>query len=243
VGEAGHRLLDAGYRTTTYDRRGFGKSSQPTVGYDYDTFMADLNHLMLKLDLRHTTLVGHSMGTGEVARYLGTFGSERVSKAVFIAPIPPFLLKTADNPSGVERSVFEGVRRSIAADRLAYQSQFPAGFYNLDVTLGNLVSEEVVRFSWNIAAGASPKGTSDCVLTWLTDFRKDVPRVDVPVRIIQGDADRVLPFLATGKRLHEELKSSKLVVPAGAPHGIPWTHADKVNAELLDFLALRPAAR
>lgn len=229
-------LLKAGYRTITYDRRGFGKSSQPALGYDYDTFAADLNTIMTTLDLRDTALVGHSMGTGEVARYLGTYGSDRVNKAVFVAPIPPFLLKTADNPEGVDGSIFDAIMQSIAADRPAYQTQFLSDFYNLDVTLGKRVSEEVVRYNWNIAVGASATGTAACVPTWLTDFRKDVPRIDVPALIIQGDADRILPFPVTGKRLHEAVKGSQLVMLEGGPHGIPWTHAEEINRALLDFL-------
>ena len=229
-------LLKAGYRTITYDRRGFGQSSQPTLGYDYDTFAADLNTIMTELDLREATLVGHSMGTGEVAHYLGTYGSDRVNKAVFVAPIPPFLLKTADNPEGVDGSIFDGIMQSIAADRPAYQTKFLSDFYNLDVTLGKRVSEEVVRYNWNVAVGASATGTAACVPTWLTDFRKDVPRIDVPALIIQGDADRILPFPATGKRLYEAIKGSRLVVLEGGPHGIPWTHAEEINRELLAFL-------
>jgi non-heme chloroperoxidase len=229
-------LLKAGYRTITYDRRGFGKSSQPAVGYDYDTFAADLNTLMTKLDLHDAALVGHSMGTGEVTHYLGTYGSGRVSQAVLVSPIPPYLLKTADNPEGVDASVFDGILRAIAADRLAYQSKFLADFFNTDVTLGKLVSDEVVHSNWNIAAGASATGTAACVPTWLTDFRKDLPKIDVPVLIIQGDADRILPFPATGKRLPELLKGSRLVVIPGGPHGIPWTHGEEINRELLTFL-------
>ncbi len=229
-------LLKAGYRTITYDRRGFGKSSQPTLGYDYDTFAADLNTIMTELNLRDAALVGHSMGTGEVTRYLGTFGSDRVNKAILVAPIPPFLLKTADNPEGVDRSIFDAIMQAIAADRPAYQSKFLSDFYNLDVTLGKRVSNEVVRYNWNIAAGASATGTAACVPTWLTDFRKDLPKINVPTLIIQGDADRILPFPATGKRLPEALKGSRLVVLEGGPHGIPWTHAEEVNRALLDFL-------
>ncbi len=229
-------LLKAGYRTITYDRRGFGRSSQPAVGYDYDTFAADLNKLMTELDLREATLVGHSMGTGEVARYISTFGSDRVSKAVFVSPIPPFLLKTNDNPEGVDGSIFDGILQSIAKDRLAYLTQFLDGFYNLDVTLGKRVSEEVVRANWNTAANASAIATAACVPTWLTDFRKDLPRITVPSLIIHGDDDRVLPFEATGKRLHESLKGSQLLVLEGGSHGLPWTHGEEINRALLDFL-------
>ncbi len=230
-------LLKAGYRTITYDRRGFGNSSQPTSGYDYDTFVADLNTIMTTLDLRDAALVGHSMGTGEVAHYLGTFGTDRVSHAVFESPIPPFLLKTDDNPEGLDGSIFDGIIQGIVADRPAFQTQFLANFYNLDVTLGKRVSEEVVRYNWNVAAGASPVGTVACVSTWLTDFRKDLPRIDVPTLIIQGDADRILPFPVTGKRLHEAIKGSRLVVLEEGSHGISWTHAEEVNRALLDFLS------
>jgi non-heme chloroperoxidase len=229
-------LLKVGFRTITYDRRGFGKSSQPISGYDYDTLAADLHTIMTELDLRDATLVGHSMGTGEVARYLGTFGSERVNKAVFVAPLPPFLLKTADNPDGVDGSIFDAIVQSIAADRFAYLSTFFSDFYNLDVTLGNRISDEVVRANWNVAAGASATGMAACVPTWLTDLRKDLACIDVPTLIIHGDADRILPLPATGKRLHEAVKGSQLVVLSGGPHGIPWTHTEEVNHALLDFL-------
>src|SRR5512133_3567377 len=190
-------LLAAGHRVITYDRRGFGNSSQPTTGYDYDTFAADLNTLLDTLDLRDAALVGHSMGTGEVTRYLGRYGSERVERGVLISPIPPFLLKTPDNPAGVDGSVFDGIKQAIAADRPAYLTKFLADFYNFDVTRGKLVSDEVFRLGWNIAAGASPKGTLDCVSAWLTDFRGDLSRIDVPMLVIQGDADRILPIDAT----------------------------------------------
>ncbi|MNR75553.1 Non-heme bromoperoxidase BPO-A2 [compost metagenome] len=230
-------LLDAGYRVITYDRRGFGWSSQPTFGYDYDTFAKDLDTLMRELDLRDAVLVGFSMGTGEVARYLSTYGSERVSKAVFMAPIPPFLLKTPDNPEGVDGQVFEEIKRAIAEDRLKYLTAFYADFYNLDQLLGLRISEEVVRDSWNVASMASPRGTSACVDTWLTDFREDLPRIDVPTLIIQGDADRILPIDATGRRLVKALKGSRLEEIPGAPHGLLWTHAAEVTPLLLDFLA------
>ncbi len=229
-------LLEAGYRVITYDRRGFGDSSKPTSGYDYDTFAGDLDKLMTQLDLRDAALVGFSMGGGEVARYLGAYGSKRVSKAVFIAAIPPFLLKTADNAAGVDGSVFEGIKKAITADRPAFLSQFFSNFYNLDVFKGKLISDEVVRLSWNIASGASPKGTLDCVSAWLTDFRKDLARIDVPTLVIHGDDDRIVPLAASGQRTHELVKGSRLVVVKGAPHGLNWTHAKEMNRELLDFL-------
>ena len=229
-------LLAAGYRVITYDRRGFGQSSQPASGYDYDTFAADLEQLLASLDLRDVVLAGMSMGGGEVVRYLGRYGSERVAKAAVISGIPPFLLKTPDNPDGVDKSVFDGILADIAADRLAYQSKFLADFYNLDNYLGSRVSEEVVRDSWNIAAAASPTGTAACVPTWYTDFRADLPRIDVPTLVMHGDADRVLPITATGAKTHEGIKNSQFVTVAGAPHGLLWTHAEEVNAALLDFI-------
>jgi non-heme chloroperoxidase len=229
-------LLDAGYRVITYDRRGFGDSSKPTFGYDYDTFAADLHKLMMTLDLRDAALVGFSMGGGEVARYLGTHGSQRVSKTVFMAAIPPFLLRTSENPGGVDGSVFEGIKNAIAVDRPAFLSKFLADFYNVAILGGKRISDEVVRLSWNIAAGASPKGTLDCVQAWLTDFRQDLARIDVPTLVVHGDADRILPLAATGKRTPEFVKGSKLVVVEGGPHGLNWTHAEEVNRALLDFL-------
>lgn len=229
-------LLDAGYRVITYDRRGFGRSGRPTVGYDYDTLAADLQRLMTGLDLRDATLVGFSMGGGEVARYLGTYGSDRVEGAVFISAIPPFLLKTADNPDGVDGSVFDAIIESIIADRPAYLAGFLSDFYNVDVLGGDRISDEVVRLSWNVAAGASPRGTLDSVSAWLTDFRSDLRRIDVPVLVIHGDADRIVPFAASGKRTRELIEGSTLAVVEGGPHGVIWTHAEHVNRELLDFI-------
>jgi pimeloyl-ACP methyl ester carboxylesterase len=228
-------LLEAGYRVITYDRRGFGESSKPASGYDYDTMAGDLHKVITKLDLRDLALVGFSMGGGEVARYLGTHGSERVSQAVFISAIPPFLLKTPDNPGGVDASVFDGIKVALAADRPAFLAQFLSDFYDVDV-LGKRVSPQVVQLSWNIAAGASPKGTLDCVQAWLTDFRMDLARIDIPTLVIHGDADRILPIEATGMRTHDAVKGSRLVAVEGGPHGLTWTHAEQVNRELLAFL-------
>lgn len=230
-------LLRAGHRVITYDRRGFGNSSRPSSGYDYDTLSDDLNTLMNKLDLREATLVGFSMGGGEVARYLGRYGTERVKRAVFMAAVPPFLLKGPDNPGGVEGSVFDGIKQAILTDRPAFLTSFLSNFYNLHDFGGKKVSDEVVRLSWNIAAGASPKGTLDCVQAWLTDFRDDLIRIDLPTLVIHGDNDRILPFAATGSRTHEAVKGSHLMVVAGAPHGLNWTHAEEVNRGLLAFLA------
>ncbi|BAY99842.1 alpha/beta hydrolase fold protein [Tolypothrix tenuis PCC 7101] len=229
-------LLNQGYRVITYDRRGFGNSSQPSFGYDYDTFAADLNTLMTKLDLRDAVLVGFSMGTGEVTRYLGKYGSDRVSKAVLMAPVPPFLLKTDDNPEGVDQSVFDGIMKAIVEDRPAYFSAFFRDFFNVDLLLGDRISHEAIQASWNVAVGASAKATLDCVPSWLTDFRDDLPRIDVPTLIIHGDSDRILPFESTAARLPQLIKNSRLVVIPGGPHAINWTHADQINPALLDFL-------
>lgn len=236
-------LLGAGYRVIAYDRRGFGHSSQPAFGYDYDTFSEDLHKLITSLDLHNVVLVGMSMGGGEVASYLGKYGSERVNMAVFIGGVPPFMLKTPDNPEGLDKSVFDNIEDSIRKDRLAYLSDFIANFYNTDVFLGTRVSEYVVRDSWNIAAGASPIGTLACPHTWYTDFRSDLQRIDVPTLIIHGDQDRICPINATGLQMPKFIKGSKLVVLKGAPHGSLWTHADDVNRELLNFLGESSQAR
>ncbi|MDG6101749.1 alpha/beta hydrolase [Dactylosporangium aurantiacum] len=228
-------LLAAGYRVITYDRRGFGNSSQPSTGYDYDTLAADLDTLMNKLDLRDVILAGHSMGTGEVTRYLGAYGSRRVARAVLLAPLAPFLLKTADNPEGVDGGLFRGFQAAILADRFAYLTQFCEAFFNWDETRGDLVSEEAFRAHWEIGARGSAKGTHDCVSAWLTDFRGDLPRIDVPVLIVQGDQDNVLPYEKTGRRLQPMLPDARLVTLAGAPHGIPWTHATEVTRAMLEF--------
>jgi pimeloyl-ACP methyl ester carboxylesterase len=237
-------LVNAGHRVITYDRRGFGNSGKPTFGYDYNTLAKDLDTLITKLKLRDVTLVGFSMGGGEVARYVGKYGSARVKKAVFIAAIPPFLLKTADNPQGGDASIYEGIKKAIVADRPAFLTQFLENFYNADVLRGKLISEQVIQLSWNIASGASPTGTLVCVSSWLEDFRADLKRFDIPTLVIHGDDDRILPIDATGKRMPEFVKHAQLVVVKGGPHGLTWTHADAVNRPLLEFLAEdRPARK
>lgn len=236
-------LLNVGFRVITYDRRGFGSSSQPAVGHDYDTFASDLNRLLTQLEVEDAVLAGFSMGGGEVARYLGTYGSERVSAAVFISSIPPFLLKTPDTPNGVEQGVFDDIQAAIAADRFAYLTAFYNDFYNLDVLLGERISEEAVRDSWNVAAAASPIGTWTCPPTWHTDFRDDLRNIDVPTLVVHGTADRILPIEATGARTHEMVKDSQYVVIDDAPHGCLWTHADEVNRALLEFVGATGALR
>jgi len=230
-------LLAAGHRVITYDRRGFGRSSKPAVGYDYDTFAADLDKLLKKLDLKKVALVGFSMGTGEVTRYLGKYGSKRVRKAVLIGTLGPYLVKAADNPEGVDASVFEGIKSAIRADRPAFLMEFLRNFYNYDVTGGKLVSERVLEDNWNVAAGASAIGTVACVDCWIEDFRKDIPKNTVPTLILHGDADRILPPDATSRRQAKMIKNVKFVELPGGPHGVLWTHADRVSTELVKFLA------
>jgi pimeloyl-ACP methyl ester carboxylesterase len=229
-------LLDAGYRVITYDRRGFGQSSQPTAGYDYDTFAADLSALLEHLDLRDAVLAGHSMGTGEVTRYLGRYGSARVAKGVLVAPIPPYLLQTPDNPDGVPQSLFDGFAAAARADTPAWMKGFLDNFYNMDTLRGTLVSDQAFQTSWNLAVTASATAAVACIGTWATDFRGDLPEIDVPILVIQGDADQVLPLDKTGRRLPGLIKDAHLVVVEGGPHAIPWTHADQVNTALLAFV-------
>jgi non-heme chloroperoxidase len=229
-------LLEAGYRVITYDRRGFGQSSQPTIGYDYDTFANDLHLLVEHLQLADFVLVGFSMGTGEVTRYLGTFGSAGVSKAVLMGAIPPFLLKTDDNPEGVDRSVFDGIKEAVVADRPAYFKNFLDTFYNVDVLGGTRISAQAWQNSFIVASGASAYAAYACVDTWLTDFRDDLPKIDVPVLLLHGDADRILPYANTAQRLPNLIKDLTFVTVEGGPHNIAWTHADVVNPALLEFL-------
>jgi non-heme chloroperoxidase len=230
-------LLDAGYRVVAYDRRGFGKSSQPTTGYNYDTFAEDLHKVVTKLKLKDFVLVGFSMGGGEVARYIGKYGSKNVSKAVIMSGVPPYLLKTGDNPEGVDASVFEGIQKAVAADRYAFFTEFFKNFYNLDVNLGKRVSEQVVQASWNTAAIASAYASVACVPTWHEDFREDVAKIDVPTLVIHGDSDRILPFSASGQRTAKLIEGAELVVIKDGPHNVAWTHAEEVNNALVQFLA------
>jgi non-heme chloroperoxidase len=229
-------LLDAGHRVITYDRRGFGKSSQPTTGYNYDTFAADLHQIVTHLKLRNFALVGFSMGGGEVARYFGKYGSTGVSKAVIISGVPPFLLKTPDNPEGVDASVFAGIEKAVANDRYAFFTEFFKNFYNTDLLLGKRVSEQAVQASWNLAAGASATASLACVPTWHEDFRTDLSKIDVPTLVLHGDADRILPITASGQRTAKLIKGARFVVVKDGPHCITWTHADQVNSELVNFL-------
>ncbi len=235
-------LVSAGHRVITYDRRGFGKSSQPATGYNYDTFAADLHKLIAHLELRDFALVGFSMGGGEVARYIGKYGSKGVSKAVILSGVPPYLLKTPDNPEGVDKSVFDGLEKAITADRYAFFGGFFNDFYNTDVYLNKRVSPQAIQASWNVASSSSPVATLACVPTWYEDFRNDVSKIDVPTLVMQGDADRIVPFSASGARTAKLIKGARLVVVKDGPHCISWTHADEVNTELVNFLG-KGAAR
>ena len=229
-------LLAAGYRVIRYDRRGFGKSSRPTIGFDYDTFAADLHALMEELDLENTVLVGFSMGTGEVTRYLGKYGSARVSKGVLFGAIPPFLLKTDDNPEGVDGDVFKGIQAAIVKDRYAYFKDFLDNFYNVDKLAPDRISDQAWQASFNVAAASSPHASYACVQTWLTDFRGDLANIDVPMLVVHGTEDRILPFESTAKRLPDLVPNLKLVPVEGGPHNIGWTHPEESNKALLDFL-------
>ena len=229
-------LLSAGHRVITYDRRGFGRSSKPGIGYNYDTFAADLDALLSALDLTGVSLVGHSMGTGEITRYIGKYGTQRLRKAVLIGTLGPYLVKAPNNPEGVDRQVFDDTRAGLKADRPAKLMEFLENFYSVGGEDGNRVSERVIAANWSVAIGASPIGTVACVDAWIEDFRKDIPRNDLPTMIIHGDDDRILPAEATARRQAKMIKNVRYVEIKGASHGLTWTRADEINAELVRFL-------
>ena len=230
-------LLPAGHRVITYDRRGFGRSSKPGVGYNYDTFAADLDALLSALDLNGVSLVGHSMGTGEITRYIGKYGTKRLRKAVLIGTLGPYLIEAPDNPEGVDPKVFDETRAAIKADRPLALMEFLKNFYSVGGADGKLVSERVIQANWTVGIGASPIGTLACVDSWIEDFRKDVARNDLPTMIIHGDDDRILPADATSRRQAKMIKNIKYVEIKGGFHGITWTHADEINNELVEFLS------
>jgi len=229
-------LLDVGYRVIAYDRRGWGESSKPTSGHDYDTYAADLKELLEQLELGDIVLCGFSMGTGEVARYLGAHGSERVEKAVLLGSIPPFLLKTDDNPEGVDGSVFEGIKDQALKDRYVWFKQFFDDFYNVDKLSPDRISDQAWQASFNVACMGSAYSSYACVDTWLTDFRDDLPKIDVPTLVVHGTEDRILPFDATAGRLPDLIDAVKVVPLEGGPHNIGWTHPEVVNPLLLAFI-------
>ena len=230
-------LIAAGYRVISYDRRGFGQSSQPWSGYDYDTFAADLHGLMNHLDLKEASLVGFSMGGGEVARYIGTYGTARVAKAVFAAAVPPYLYKSADNPEGgLDDATIDGFKAGVTGDRMAFLQEFSHGFFSANGKL--LVSEAQRAYACDIAAFASPKGTLDCIQAFATtDFRADLAKITLPTLVIHGDADAIVPFEVSGARTHKAIAGSQLCLVKGAPHGFNLSHAAEFNKRLLDFLA------
>ncbi len=232
-------LLAAGYRVITYDRRGFGRSSKVGTGYDYDTFAADLNALLEALDLRDVVLVGFSMGTGELARYVARYGHQRVAKLAFLASLEPFLVARDDNPEGVPQVVFDGIEATAKGDRYAWYEQFFSNFYNLDDNLGHRISQEAVSASWNVAVASAPVAAHAVVSSWIEDFRADVEAVraaGLPALILHGTADRILPIEATARRFRRALPEAQYVEIDDAPHGLLWTHADEVNAVLRAFL-------
>ena len=230
-------LLAAGYRVITYDRRGFGRSSRPTVGYDFNTLAADLHELLEHLDLRGATVVGFSLGTGELARYTGRYGTERLGAAVFIESLAPSFAKSADNPWGVDEAGVVAVQQAILDDRSAWLTGLINDFLNVDDNLGKRVTEETVRAIWNAASEASPYATWACPPGWLDDFSEDITRVDVPTLILHGTADRILPIDGQGRRLHAALPAARYVEIDGGPHVLCVSHAAEVNRELLGFLS------
>jgi non-heme chloroperoxidase len=229
-------LLANGYQVITYDRRGFGRSSKPAVGYDYDTFAADLKAVIEHLDLNNLVLVGFSMGSGEVVRYLSAYGSERVRRAALLGTIPPFVLKTDDNLEGVDGSVFADIKAAIVNDRYAFFEGFFNNFYNVDVLGGIRISDRAWQASFNVAVGSSPFASYACVDTWLTDFRADLVKIDVPVLVMHGTEDRILPFESTAARLPAMIADCTLVPVEGGPHNIGWTFPEEVNSVLLKFI-------
>ena len=232
-------LLAQGYRVITYDRRGFGQSSKVNAGYDYDTFAADLNTVLETLDLRDVVLVGFSMGTGELARYVSRYGHDRVAKLAFLASLEPFLVQRDDNPEGVPQEVFDGIEAAAKGDRFAWFTDFYKNFYNLDENLGSRISEEAVRGSWNVAITSAPVAAYAVVEAWIEDFRADVEAVRAagkPTLILHGTKDNILPIDATARRFHLAVPDADYVEVEGAPHGLLWTHADEVNAALKGFL-------
>ncbi len=229
-------LVEAGYRVITYDRRGFGESSKPWTGYDYDTLAADLHTLLEHLDLQGATLVGFSMGGGEVARYVGKYGTRRVARAVFAGAVPPYLYKSKDNPEGgLDDQTLAGFKGAVTSDRLAFLDDFTRNFFSANGQLK--VSERTRKFARMIGAFASPKGTLDCIEAFgRTDFREDLKKFSIPTLVLHSDADAIVPFEVSGKRTAAAIKDARLVLIQGGPHGFNVSHADEFNRALLDFL-------
>lgn len=228
-------LAERGYRVIAFDRRGFGRSDQPWTGYDYDTFASDINDLITSLDLQDVTLVGFSMGGGDVARYIGRYGSARVAGLVLLGAVTPIFGQAEDYPQGVDHSVFDGIKEGLRKDRAQFISDFAAPFYGTNA--GQTVSEGVLTQTLNIALLASLKSTLDCVTAFSqTDFRPDMAKIDVPTLVIHGSNDQIVPFETTGKVAAEMIAGTELKVYDNAPHGFAVTHQDQLNEDLLTFL-------
>ncbi|GMA28040.1 alpha/beta fold hydrolase [Arenivirga flava] len=230
-------LTAAGYRVVSYDRRGFGRSDKPRQGYDYDTFAEDLDAVLSALDVRDATLVGFSMGGGEVARYLSKFGSDRIRSAVFAAAVPPYLAQTDDNPEGpLDQETADGMESGLKEDDAAFYDQFTKDFFTANGTIA--VTEEQRQQALALAKQADKHAALGAMKAFATtDFREDLKAVTVPALIIHGDSDGTVPFEGSGQRTHQALSGSELHVVVGGPHGINVSHADEFNRELLAFLA------
>ena len=229
-------LVEAGFRCVAYDRRGFGRSDQPTTGYDYDTFAADLHSLLTTLDLKDVILAGFSMGGGEVARYLGTHGSDRIAKAMFIGAVPPFLLKTADNPTGADQSLFDGMMAGVKKDRIGFLDGFFQGFFNHTPGQKDF-PVDAIEYAKSIAWSASPVGTLECIRAFgTTDFRADLKKITIPVAVIHGTADAIVPFEISGKLTAESIPTSTLFAIEGGSHALPVTHPEQLNKAMLEFV-------
>lgn len=231
-----HALLAAGHRVVAYDRRGFGRSSRPSTGYDFDTLAADLDAVLTHLDLRDVALVGFSLGTGEAVRYVGHYGTERISRCVLIESLAPSFAKSEDNPTGVDEAGVDGVQQAILSDRASWLTGMMDNFLNLEDYQGTRVSEDTVRYLWNTGMEASPEGTWACPRTWLDDYAADLERLDVPTLVMHGTADRILPIDGQARRLHRLLPETELVEIEGGPHIVGVTHTAEVNEALLAFL-------
>ena len=231
-----HVLVDGGHRVIAYDRRGFGRSSRPTEGYDFDSLAGDLHQLLTELDLREVTLVGFSLGTGELARYIGTHETGRLKACVLIETLAPSFAKSGDNPEGIDQAGVADVQQAILDDRFAWLTGLTENLLNLDDYLGNRVSEETVRAIWDAAADASPWATWACPPGWLVDFSDDITKINIPTLILHGTADRILPINGQGRRLHAALPNARYAEIDGGPHLMGVTHAAEVNRELLAFL-------
>ena len=229
-------LAHAGYRVISYDRRGFGRSDQPWSGYDYNTFADDLKAVIDTLALKEAALVGFSMGGGEIARYMSRAGGANVSRAVLVSAVTPYMLKTADNPEGVDRSIFESMIAGLKKDRPAFLASFSKGFFGAGL-LSSPVSSDLIQWAGNLALLASPKATVDCVTAFgETDFRADMAAITVPTLVIHGGDDKTVPLGASGKRAAAMIPSAELKVYDGAPHAVPFTHAERLTQDLLAFL-------